>query len=212
MNEPEVKFQGEIECFQAADRQSPPARNGVLFVGDSDIRLWTTDGEFDRAFRGLPALNRGFGGARTWEVVEYFSRIVEPYRPRAIVYCCGDNDVSCLREAGGETAVRGFSEFLDQVRKGLPETKKVFYLAIHPAPVIVTLWDVRERVNARIEQICAASGLAEFVDYLHLLRDGQGRLQPEHFRQDGLHFSTPFYRTLAAFLGPRLDAQLERTG
>ena len=89
---PEVRFEDEIARYVEADADRPP-HGGILFVGDSDIRRWDPAAMAD-AFAGLPVINRGFGGARTWEVLLYLHRIVLPYRPHVIVYGCGDNDIA----------------------------------------------------------------------------------------------------------------------
>lgn len=70
---PDVRFAEAVDAFVRTDQASPPAPGGVLFVGDSDIRLWAPIEEY---FPALPVMNRGFGGARTWEVLLYFDRLV----------------------------------------------------------------------------------------------------------------------------------------
>ena len=85
----------------------------------------------------------------------------------------------------------------------------VLYLGIHPSPVDEPLWGAIARANEGLRQVCRESGgLAEFVDYNHLLVDAAGRPRPELFRPDGLHFSVGFYRTLGAFLRPMLKSAL----
>ena len=202
---PAVGFADEIERFREDDLRHPPPPGGILFVGDSDIRLWSADNRFAEDFAGLPALNRGFGGARTWETLLYFRDLVVPSCPRAIVYCCGDNDIAKLQERGIFNAVHGFRLFLDAVRAHAPSVRKVFYLAIHPSPVDEPLWGFIARANAQLRPLCVQSGLAEFVDYLPLLLDEQGRPRPEFFKPDRLHFTPAFYRQLGAFLRPTLE-------
>jgi len=201
---PEVRFEDEIARCVEADAGRPP-QGGILFVGDSDIRRWDPAAMAD-AFAGLPVINRGFGGARTWEVLLSFNRIVLPYRPRVIVYCCGDNDIARLKENGVASAVTGFRLFADLVTTHLPATGRILYLAIHRSPSDAPLWGFIERANVGIRRVCGAAGMAEFVDYLHLLAEPDGRLREEAFMPDGLHVTPAFYRHLSAFLRPLLDA------
>jgi lysophospholipase L1-like esterase len=203
---PEVRFADEIERFVAADVQAPPAPGGILFVGDSDIRLWMESGRFAADFAGLPVVNRGFGGARTWEVLLYFAQLVLPSGPHVIVYCAGDNDIARLKERGAASAVLGFRLFLEQVALHVPETSVVFYLAIHHSPVDAPLWGAIDEANVGLRRLCDDSPLARFVDYLHLLSDERGQLRTECFRPDRLHFTADFYRELADFLRPRIEA------
>ena len=201
---PGVSFEAEIQRFVDADRLQPPAPGGILFVGDSDIACWNHDNCFAEGFAGLPARNRGFGGARSWEVLIYFEQVVLPYRPRTIVYCAGDNDIANLKESGVASAVTGFRLFLEQVAAFLPETRRVLYLGIHPSPKDEPLWGYIAEANRQILEICRTSKVAEFVDFNHLLHGADGKIRPELFRADRLHFTPACYRTLGAFLRPRL--------
>jgi len=208
MTIPDVGFRDQIDQFVETDRAVPPAPGGILFLGDSDIRFWNDGGRFAENFAGLPVLNRGFGGARTWETLLYFAETVLPSRPRLVVYCCGDNDIAGLGEKGVASAVAGFRLFLDQVRKQAPFVKKILYLGIHPSPSDEPLWGFIEQANALLRPLCRESGgLAEFVDYLHILLDSRGRPRAELFRSDGLHFGPELYRQLGAFLRPRLGPE-----
>jgi hypothetical protein len=204
---PYVGFADEIARFREEDCRQPPLPGGILFVGDSDIRLWHTDNGFAEDFAGLPVLNRGFGGARTWETLLYFQHLVVPSCPRLIVYCCGDNDIAKLQAQGVSSAVQGFRLFLDAVRASVPSVRRVRYLAIHPSPADEPLWGFIEQANGQLRPLCEASGLAEFVDFNPLLLDPQNqRPRPECFRPDRLHFTRAFYRQLGAFLRPGLGA------
>ena len=110
-----------------------------------------------------------------------------------------------LQPAGVASAVTGFRLFLDLVRDRAPEVRKVLYLAIHPSPSDEPLRPFIDAANAGLRRLCAASRLALFVDYLHLLLDPSGRPLPSRFQSDGLHFAPSLYRDLAAFLRPMLN-------
>ena len=207
MRIPDVKFHGEIQAFARTDRERPPRPGGILFVGDSDIRFWNDDGCFEEAFADLNAINRGFGGARTWETLIYFPRIIAPYRPDLIVYNAGDNDIAALKSAGPDTAEIGVRLFLRMVRKHLPETRRVFYLAIHPAPCNEPLWRHQREANRRIRARCEACDFAEYLDYLALIVTATGSLRRSVFRADRLHYTPAFYRVLAAYVRPILTAR-----
>lgn len=206
---PHSGFADKIGQFALDDALSPPEPGGILFVGDSDIGLWREDGLFGECFAGLPVLNRGFGGARTWETLLYFSKLVPPYRPRTIVYCCGDNDIAKLKsEKGATNAVIGFRLFHERVAAWVPETRHIFYLGIHPSPIDAPLWGYIEEANRQLRPLCAAAIMPRvtFVDYLHLLLGTDGRPRDEFFRADRLHFTPEFYRILGSFLRPLLES------
>jgi lysophospholipase L1-like esterase len=202
---PEIRFAEEIERFAEADRVSPPPAGGLLLAGDSDIRLWDRQSA-DSLLPGGAVTNRGFGGARTWETVLYFPQAVLPARPRAIVYCAGDNDMSVLKADAPANIVAMFRLFLDLVERHLPDCRRVFFLAVHPTPRTMHKAAWIDLANKDLRRLCGDSPIAEFVDYLALLNEpgGDGRLRTDCFRKDQFHFSVPFYRELSAFLRPRV--------
>ena len=67
------KWEKDIAAFEAQDQKSPPPKDGIVFVGSSSIRLWTTLAD---DFPGVPVLNRGFGGSRIAHSTRYADRIV----------------------------------------------------------------------------------------------------------------------------------------
>src|SRR4051794_6716337 len=83
-----ARFIKEIEAFEAKDREAPPPKHGVLFVGSSSIRIWKTAD----AFPGPAVINRGFGGSEIHDSVEYFDRIIRPYDPKMIVSPPGNSE------------------------------------------------------------------------------------------------------------------------
>ena len=60
--------------FLAADQASPPAKGGILFVGSSIFRLWTS---VPGQMAPLPVLNRAFGGSRTGDQLDRFDSILD---------------------------------------------------------------------------------------------------------------------------------------
>ncbi|UCG48928.1 MAG: hypothetical protein JSU94_03925, partial [Phycisphaerales bacterium] len=83
------RWEGVIRQFEEWDSKNSFARDAVLFVGSSSIRMWATR----NYFAGLPVINRGFGGSQISDVNYYAKRIVLKYEPQVIVFYAGDNDV-----------------------------------------------------------------------------------------------------------------------
>jgi len=207
MTIPEVRFRADVRRFAAADRASPPAPGGALFVGDSDIRFWNEDGLFAECFAGLPATNRGFGGARTWETAIHFRKAFGGCRPRAIVYCAGDNDLVASPRIGPDEVRTGVTAFLESADVLTPPPARFLYLALHAAPSRRGDEARQEATNRALAGLCAARPGAEFLDYRELLLGPDGRLREESFAPDGLHFTPEFYRRWAAWLLPRLQGE-----
>src|SRR4051812_13445901 len=57
---PPQSWEEDIKKFEAADRQTPPPPNGVVFIGSSSIVRWDLPKYFSEP--GPKAINRGFGG------------------------------------------------------------------------------------------------------------------------------------------------------
>lgn len=210
MEIPFVGFEEEIQAFQEIDKKSHPQQNGILFTGDSDIRFWNFENQFQNDFKSLPVLNRGFGGARTWEMLLYFNELILPSQPSIIVYCCGDNDIARMEEAGVKSAVLGFQLFVEMVKEKAPFVKKILYLEIHPSPVDEPLWGYIAQANKKLKEFCSNQSSVEFFEYKYLLLDESKKIDTKNFREDRLHFTPEFYQRFAGVLYPKLFLELTK--
>ena len=192
-------FENDIRAFEAADRASPPPTNAVLFIGSSTIRLWDT---VQADFPGVVLFNRGFGGATCPDVLHFMDRIVIPYRPRAIVFYDGDNDLAHGRSTA--QVVRDIREFVSRVHDKLPATK-IILLFIKPSPQRWALVDKARAVNAEIRALADADPRVECVDVFTPMLGKDGLPRPELYVEDGLHMSPAAYRIWRDILKPYLE-------
>lgn len=193
-----AKFDAEFKVFDELDRAHPPAPGGVLFVGSSIFRQWTTVAE---QMAPLPALNRAFGGSRTADQLERFDRVVRPYAPRLIVYYCGSNDINAGAQAPEIAA--NFRTFVARVHAALPATR-IVYASILRAPQKQDHWDIVETANALVREFCATDPRLAFVDLNPAVFDAQGRPRLELYRPDRLHYLPPAYEGFTKLLKPEL--------
>lgn len=193
-------YEPEIRAFEAADREHPPALGQVLFVGSSSIRMWTTLAED----MGVPVLNRGFGGSRTFEVLAVADRIVFPYQPSTIVYYCGDNDLGTDNHDGA-AAAQGFLTFAQLARRRLPGVR-ILYLSIKPSLARWSNWPAMAEANAIVRRHAEATDGVEFVDLGPCLLGADGRPDPALFLPDGLHLNRAGYARWAEIVRARLRA------
>ena len=98
-----VKWEKEIAAFEAKDKENPPAKGQIVFVGSSSIKKWTT---LQKDFPHHRVLNRGFGGSQLGDSVYFADRIVIPYAPRMVVVYSGGNDINA-----GKTPENVFASF-----------------------------------------------------------------------------------------------------
>lgn len=110
-----MKWTEAIDAYTTADAEQPPARGGVVFIGSSSIRKWTT---LSQDFPGLPVLNRGFGGSELADSVFYADRIILSYQPRTFVVYAGDNDIKAGKSP--ETVAADFKALRTKNHAALP--------------------------------------------------------------------------------------------
>src|SRR5437868_9345724 len=124
---PANKWEAAIRKFEESDRQSPPAKVAVLFIGSSSIQMWKSLAE---DFPQTKVINRGFGGSEVADSTYYVDRIVVPYQPRMVVLYAGDNDL-----ASGKTPQKVFEdykEFVNRVKARLPKAR-IAFISIKPS-------------------------------------------------------------------------------
>ena len=186
-----------IKKFEETDRQHPPEKGGVLFIGSSSIRVWESLAE---DFPDVRVLNRGFGGSEIADSTYYVGRIVVPYRPKMIVFYAGDNDLAFGRSP--DRVSDEFKEFVARVRKDLP-AMKIAFISIKPSPARWSLVKQMQSANEKIRTyIDSQKGLLYIDVFGPMLRDGEVR--KELFGADGLHMNAAGYKLWASIVRPYL--------
>ena len=191
-------WEEDIQKFEQSDRQQPPPDHPIVFVGSSTIRLW----DLAKSFPDLPAINRGFGGSTVADVVRYVDRIVLRYKPRAIVFYSGDNDI-----AGGKTPEQVAADFAalhKAIRAELPDVPIVFL----PTKPSIQRWQLVEKMrdsNRRIKQLCESDPHLIYVDTATPLLGDDGKPRAELFQSDGLHLNDAGYKLWTSIVKPLLE-------
>jgi lysophospholipase L1-like esterase len=194
------QFADEFAAFARADKATPPPAGALLFYGSSSIRLWET---LAQDFPGPPVLNRGFGGSTLEECVEKMDALVFPYRPRAVIFYAGDND---LDQGRSPQAVLGsFCEFARRFREHLAGTPLAF-ISIKPSPARVHILPLIRQTNELIRRSIDGLERTTFIDIHGLMLDAGGRPSRELFAEDTLHLSREGYRVWADAVSAYVDA------
>ncbi|HEY8011856.1 MAG TPA: SGNH/GDSL hydrolase family protein [Rudaea sp.] len=191
-------WQKEIAALVAGDAANPPPQHGVLFVGSSSIRLWTT---LAQDFPGIPTINRGFGGSRIADSTRYVGRIVAPYQPNVIVLYAGDNDIAEQRTSS--QTIDDFKAFVARVRRDLPQVPIVF-ISIKPSVSRAALWPQMRAANEGIAAWAKTQAKVIYLDVASKMLDPDGKPRPELLREDGLHMTPAGYAIWIAALKPVL--------
>ena len=197
-SDPFAKWEKEISAFEEKDKLNPPPKGGIVFVGSSSIRKWTTLSE---DFPHHHVLNRGFGGSQLIDSVHFADRIVIPYEPRMIVLYAGGNDIHAGKSP--EQVFADFQAFVAKVREKLPKTE-IAYISIAGNP---SRWAEVEKVkaaNAMIEGFIKDQAGLKFINVFPRMLGSDGQPRPEIFVADRLHMNPEGYKLWTEIVGQYL--------
>jgi lysophospholipase L1-like esterase len=193
-----ARWEAEIAAFEAADRQTPPPKGGIIFTGSSSIRLWTT---LSKDFPTLPVVNRGFGGSQLADVTAFVPRLVTVHRPRQVVIYCGGNDIAAGRSAADVIAAT--KALVRAIHADLPSAR-IAYISIAPNPARWAHDATVRAANREIATWMAADQRLTFIDvYPHMLGP-DGRPRPDIYVDDRLHMNEKGYAIWRDVVGPFL--------
>jgi lysophospholipase L1-like esterase len=194
----DAPFEKEIKAFETADQKEPPAKDSVLFIGSSSIRMWKT---LATDFPGIPVINRGFGGSKIADSTRFADRIAIPYHPRLILMYAGDNDIGGGKSP--EQVLADFQGFVKKVREGLPGVP-IDFISIKPSLKRWALVEKIKEANLLIEQYTKTEKGLGYIDVFTPMIGADGKPRAELFRPDGLHMVAKGYELWVAIIAPRL--------
>lgn len=192
-------WESAIQKFEAADAEVMPPRRANVFVGSSSVRLWSLEASFpDR-----PCINRGFGGARFPDVLQYVDRIVTPYDPAVVVLYCGDNDLAFERTP--EQIRDDYRTFVSAVHAKAPAAR-IVWVSIKPSPKRWALRDLAQEANNLVKASQKDRDDEIYVDTWTPMLGTDGTPRPELYAKDNLHLSEAGYALWADLVRPTLTA------
>ncbi len=174
-------WQVAIQAFVTADRKQPPPPNPVLFVGSSSFAFWHT---LAADMKPLVALNRGFGGSSTADVLTYYDFVIKPYNPRALVIYEGGNDV-----AGGvspEAVIVQMERLIGRVQQDFPGVP-ILFITVRPSRARWHLHIDERRVNRLMLEMAERHPGVGFIDGNRGLLDARGEPDLKALAPDQLH-------------------------
>jgi len=200
-----TKWHKELNAFETADKERPPATGGVLFVGSSTIRMWPNIAD---AFREQPlVINRGFGGSTMEDCSLFAQELVVRHKPRLVLVYAGDNDL-----AEGRTPIQileSFARFTNILRAELPDTR-IAYISVKPSPSREKFQGKMRETNDAIAAYLRRLPNSEFIDVYTPMLGADGRARAELFRADQLHMNDEGYRLWQSVIASHLSAPAPR--
>jgi len=198
----ESRWEKTIQEFEKWDAKNAWPKTPVLFAGSSSIRMWPSR----ESFPEVPVINRGFGGSQISEVNYFIDRIVLKYKPKLIVFYCGDNDINA-----GKTPAQvcdDYRQFVSRVQKDLPKTK-IIYLSIKPSGARWNLWPKMKQANEMIRTFSKKNKRLYYADCATCLLTEKGVPNDELFLKDRLHLNEKGYAKWKKVLEPRFKTILK---
>ena len=192
-------YQDAINEFKELDKASAPPTDMVLFTGSSSIRFWKSLKEDMAPYN---TLNRGFGGAQIAHVNYHFNEIVKPYKPKAIVFFCGTNDLAALKSPG--EVFSDFNLFYSMVKKELPETRLIV-IGVKPSIAREYLIQEEKEFNELINNLAKKNASLTYVSVWDPMLTTEGKPDPSLFVEDGLHINAKGYDLWTRLVKPELE-------
>ena len=181
-----TRFADAIAEFAAYDAKNSFPADATVFVGSSSTVRWDTGD----SFRGLPLLNRGFGGSQMSDAVYWVEETVLKYAPRTVVVYEGDNDTNAGKRS--RQLLEDYKEFVEAILEAQPSTRIVI-MSIKPSLARWDVWPEMQESNAAIEAYAQQDARVDFVDVGTAMLGADGLPIPELFVSDGLHMTAAGY-------------------
>ena len=192
------KYEDAVAKFALAPA---PALGGVLLVGSSIFRKWTTS---SADLAPIPVTNRAFGGSRTGNQLTFFDRVVPSSRAGLVVWYCGSNDI----KGGIATAVilDNTKQWIERTRGALPGARILLVSVIRAIQKREDgQLDVVDEVNAGLRKLAETMASVDYVDVNPALESASGEAIPGCYLADKLHLSPDGYRRLVTVLRPAIE-------
>jgi lysophospholipase L1-like esterase len=193
-----AKWEKEVAAYEASDREKPPPKDGILFIGSSTIRLWKSLAE---DYPDLKVINRGFGGTEIVDSTHFADRLIFPHEAKQIFLRAGGNDIHAGRTPRQVAA--DFAEFVRVVHARLPRTE-ILYIGVSPAPSRWGESDKYRELNRLIREMALEMPRVGLVETFDMVLRPDGGARPELFVKDRLHFSPEGYELLRERVRPFL--------
>ena len=182
------RFEDIISAFEKEAKKKRLPRKAIVFSGSSSMSKWHDHLYDDLA--PLTVIPRGFIGSNLNDQIYFADRIYMPYRPRAIMFYQGENDIS-LGVSPQQVLVK-FRELVQKIRSELPKVR-FYFISIKPSPGRWKLWPKMEEANLLIEKECAEYDFLRFIDVARSMLGKEGKPKLNIFEKDGLHLNSKGY-------------------
>lgn len=192
-------FDEEVAALERSRAHRRGEDGLVVFYGSSSFTLWA---DIDAHFPGYSVCNNGFGGATLVDCVEYFDRLVTPFRPRALIVYAGDNDLGDGRSP--EHVLSTLDELIARKRAALGTTPMAF-VSIKVSMARLHIMHGVAWTNVILERRLADEPDVRFVNITRrMIARGMGEFV-RYYSSDPLHMNALGYQVLGKSLFEYLE-------
>ena len=193
-------FWDDIQAFKKQDSIHFPGTNKILFVGSSSFTMWKDVQDY---FPKYGIINRGFGGSTLLDQLRYINDVVFRYRPRQIIFYCGENDLASSDSVTARMVFNRFRQWFNLVRKKIPQVS-IVYISMKPSPSRQLLLGKMREGNRQIAIFLKKQERTGFVDVYKEMIDDEGKPIKELFLEDNLHMNKKGYAIWQKLIEPYL--------
>lgn len=191
-----------VSRWQQQDSLHPPRKGGLVVVGSSSIRLWK---RLQKDLTMWQVTQRGFGGARLWDVVAHALPLVIAHQPRGVLLFAGTNDIAAGTSL--DEVLFAYRCLVQNIRKGVGHIP-IAFIGITPTPSRWGRWSESSKVNTEVQALAAKwSGLHYIDTPSAFLKTGQPPAT-SLFQSDLLHLNAAGYQLWTSIIRPAMQTIL----
>lgn len=193
-------WEADIATLELTTQKLSPPKNAIVFVGSSSIRFWdnlVTD------MAPLPIIQQGFGGAKLNDLVHYADRIINAYKPIAVVVFAGSNDITPGDTKTPEKLLSTYKKLVTKIRLDRPSLP-IYYIAITPSPRRWEMWPQVQATNAVLKDYSLRTPGLFFIDTESAMLGSDGKINKDSYSFDTLHLSEKGYSQWTDIIRPIL--------
>ena len=198
-------YEKEISALEQLDKTEKYADNSIFLVGSSSIRLWST---LKEDLAPYPFIQRGFGGSRTPDVVQYLKRLAYPHNFRAVVIFVANDLTGSPIDLKPKETLDNFKAMV-KILRAKYKKQPVFIVEITPSTLRWKSWPQIQQTNALLKKYCSKGKYLYFIETAQNYLNEKGEPRDELFREDHLHQNREGYKIWGRLIKNKLDEVLK---
>lgn len=199
------RFEEQISQLE----QRPVETGKVMLYGSSFFAHWGYDRSKEQWFSAtngaLEIVNHGFGGATVEEMLYYYHRMVLPYKPRAMVFRTGHNDVW---QCSAQECFFLTQCLFNWVKNDFPDIPMIAIKAFDTPSSPEKNLSEMHTYNMLLDELAQHDPLIRTLDINPFFHTEDGSYR-DVFIADGLHLTDSGYKEMAAYLAPKIFKLLQ---